>query len=422
MQTNQHDHWPAAVGEHAQALGLIRPGEGFVVGGPRIGEQELTGLSHDVADVLALVASLPQRLCGGDLLRFGVQYGFTPEEVGIMLWSGAFGGAHSFARADLARTEAGFRLLELNVGSSVAGMSEASAPTLLGLQPDPSPLSQWAEIVAAYAKRWGRGAIVEDASIFKAERSPLEVQAQALEQAGCPAVDVLAHDQLHFARGRLEGPNGPIGWIYPAYSARDVAADRLGYRPLQQAIQIGAAAMPVDLSDKLLGSKALLAALWTLLEEGRLDPASSALVRRIVPRTHRLDSGGTAEAISRREALVLKPAVGHGGFDVRVGCETPVPEWAALVGQAAADASRQYVLQEYQEPMLEQAVVAAPPALLRYPAHFIWGVYVGNGKPFHRPLMRCRALGGSMVINYAAGAAIGALGPQDTMRRQEALA
>jgi hypothetical protein len=411
MQRPKLDHWPAEVGEHARSLKLIRAHEGFVVGGPHLGDDELEAVSRDVATVLDLVAALPRQLFGSDLSRFGQAVGFTSEETEIMLWSGAGDTARGFARADLARTANGFRLLELNVGSSVGGMAEASMPSLLGIHRGDSPLAEWASMVAARVRGQGHGAIVEDDSIFASERARLEVQAEALRHSCGVPVDVVSHRSLHYRDGGLWGEGGAIGWIYPAYTARDVAADRVGYRPLQSAIQAGAVAMPVDLVVKLLGSKALLAVLWSRLDDGVLDEQAAAAVCRLVPRTRCLRADLLTEAIDQQKSLVLKPAVGAGGVGVRVGREADSASWRQVLDEALSDPARQYVLQDYHPPIVEPAVIAGPQALQQLQAHFIWGIYVADGQPMSRPLMRCRALGGSMVINYAAGAMMGSLGP-----------
>lgn len=410
-----HDHWPSWVSARLRELRVLRADAPYILGGPSIAARELQALTQDVADLLALLGDLPARTHGGDLRAFGRAQGLSEAEVGVLLGSGLFDGGRSFARADLIRTADGFRLLEFNVGSSVGGMALASAPALAGLPQPQAPLAHWARFVAGRVTRGSCGAIVEDSRIVQDEWPHLACQAQALSQACGGPVGVVGHlDVLQTPQG-LVGPDGPLDWIYPAYTARDVQADPAGYEVLCKAIAARQVALPVDLSAKLLDSKLLLALLWEGAASGLLDEAECRLVRRLVPPTTRLVAAERERALREREQLVLKPGIGYGGFGVQVGCEATTEAWVGWLDEALRGPLPTAVLQQRCDPLPEEAVLVGPDGRAQVqPVQFVWGLYVAGGQACGEPLMRCKPLQGSRVINYACGAAAGLLGPLQT--------
>lgn len=417
------DHWPGRVAGRLRELGVLRADAPYILGGPTLERDELQALGDDVAALLQLLAALPGRTHGGNLAAFGQDHGLTAEQAQVLLGSGRFDGGRSFARADLNRTHDGFRLLEFNVGSSVGGMALASAPALSQLRQPQAPLARWADFVAGRVARGSCGAIVEDSSIVQAEWPHLACQASALSQACGGPVAVVGHLDLVDTPQGLVGPDGHLDWIYPAYTARDVLADRAGYQVLCDAIAERRVALPVDLSAKLLDSKLLLATLWEGQDSGLLDARERALVQRLVPPSWRLTPARRAWAEAGREQLVLKPGTGYGGFGVRLGCECSPAAWRAALDGALADAPPTGVLQQRCDPVAETAVLAPPDGRTEtQPMQFVWGVYVAGGQPCGEPLMRCKPLHGSRVINYACGAAAGVLGPRLTTPAQRAAA
>jgi hypothetical protein len=82
------DCWPSSVAELARQAGVIRPGASLLLGGPLLEDSQLSQMSRDVCDLLALFASLAGCVFGGDLRAFGMYHGFTCDEVDVLLCSG----------------------------------------------------------------------------------------------------------------------------------------------------------------------------------------------------------------------------------------------------------------------------------------------------------------------------------------------
>ncbi len=412
----QATSWPPSVAALARQAGVIRPGASLLLGGPVLDDELLAQASRDVCELLALFASLPGRVFGGDLRAFGAYHGFTWDEVEVLLASGQFDDdGSSFARADMVRTPHGFRLVELNVGSSVGGMAMASAPAMLGLPQADPPLRAWARFVARRAGSGGTGVIVEDSAILAEEMPHLSWQAEALQHEAGGRVDVIGHRDIHVVGAQLVGPHGRLDWFYPAFSARDVNADRSGYAPLMAGVRGGMVRMPVDLSAKLLGSKLLLATVYEMAERGELSSRETELVLRLLPRTRRLNAGLLDEAVARRDDWVFKPGVGYGGFGVEVGREVDPARWQALLDNALLTPLAHCVLQQRCDPMPEHALLGLPDGqVLAEEAQFVWGFYAAGGRACGSPLLRCRPLSASRVINYAGGATGGPMPPRSS--------
>src|SRR6266487_1455596 len=89
-----------------------------------IGHQERDRLYADLEAVRAALASLPDRLFAGDLEAFARAVGAPDVHVAAILRGGSAPPSRQ-ARADLYADQAGFHLLEFNMGSALGGMENA---------------------------------------------------------------------------------------------------------------------------------------------------------------------------------------------------------------------------------------------------------------------------------------------------------
>jgi hypothetical protein len=357
-----------------------------------------------------LLAALPGRLFASDVRRFALHHGFTPVEAEVLLWSGHRQPGRYFARADLVRTGSGFKLLELNVGGAVGGMAYASLPALVGHDQHDPPLRAWSRFVASRVAGRGRGAIVEDASLLASESHVLRMNAAALAEACSCKVDVVSQEDLRWTGDRLLAQGDEVGWVYPVISPQDVCANPASYEALRLAVHANAVGLPFDFAAQSSSSKVLLATLWELVSQDGLHGAEADLVRHFIPRTECLSSHNIGKVETGRNHWVLKPGLGFAGHGVCIGREMAPAAWSAELTRALRDPTEPYVVQEYCQPLEEEAIVAKPDGTLdRYPAHYVWGLFLAEGRACGEPVMRCRALDGSMVINYANGAAAGML-------------
>ena len=112
---------------------------------------------------------------------------------------------------------------------------------------------------------------------------------------------------------------------------------------------------------RLLSNKLTLALLSENEETGAFTPGERENIKRYIPWTRRVVPGevtfgtGTFDMEdflgSHREKLVLKPALEKGGIDIHVGKFTPADQWEEAIGQALRDETRNWLVQEYVEPL-----------------------------------------------------------------------
>src|SRR5215469_12273295 len=109
-----------------------------------IGQEELREIYADVEIVRSALTSLPDRLYDGDLAAYARAMGANEVQVQAVLRSTGRP-VTALARADLYAEASGFRLLEFNIGSGVAGMDNADIARGLLAHP----------MLAAFARKHG---------------------------------------------------------------------------------------------------------------------------------------------------------------------------------------------------------------------------------------------------------------------------
>jgi hypothetical protein len=123
--------------------------------------------------------------------------------------------------------------------------------------------------------------------------------------------------------------------------------------PLLRAVQEGSVSTACGYPlGSLLDDKGLLADLTDPLTSGALDPELRASVSKIVPWTRRVGDvkttfdGAPVDLLdfirSNRETLVLKPAIGLGGYGVLLGWEMSQEDWLAAIAKLPSG----YLVQE----------------------------------------------------------------------------
>lgn len=160
----------------------------------------------------------------------------------------------------------------------------------------------------------------------------------------------------------------------------------------------------------LLGDKRTFALLWEGIDSGAYTGRDREMIERFIPWTRRMlpgvvsyrgRSGPIADVvIANRDALVLKPAAGAGGFGVTVGRRASDEEWRRAVEAAMRDAAS-WIAQE--------VVSSRPYAFVDQetlkPHDGVWGIFcfgTAYSGSFLRTLPRDE---GSGVINAHRGAA-----------------
>jgi len=390
-----------------------------------LGAAEVAVLERDLGHLHDALTALPDRLHGGDLGAFARAAGMTGPQVTAVL-RGSGGAPTRLTRADLYHDGTAFRLMELNIGSTVGGLdnavlntavlTEASLAAFVGAH-GLAYVDTMAELarmlLAEFATEDGHRpvfAAVDWPESFATLEPQLRDSAAVL---GALGVEILpCHlGQLDLSGGRVRLDGRVIDVVYRVFMIEDLldpAAPEL-VDPLLRAVERGQVAMFAPMDAELYGSKAALAMLSDEANRHRLDPAERDSLDRLLPWT-RMVRAGTVQAggeqvelldyaAAERTELVLKPTMMHGGLGVVLGWQATPADWDAALRDAL---DGPYVLQRRIRAVPEPFPAAAGPEqqLIN------WGVFtVGRG--YGGAIVRGSTDLGGGVLNSAGGATLG---------------
>lgn len=388
---------PSAAGRHARLTGLpIAAPEKFLPRPVLLDAAEHRSVTTDVATVFDLLASLPERLFGGDLARYAAAVGMTPVQAELAV-RGAGPRPVRFGRVDLYRDAGGFRLLEFNVGSALGGMEIAAVCRAELADPATAefaaaegltfadPLTALVETMTATfgelagMRAAGRRPVVAltDWPASYAEIGPyLQYLARLLSGYGVDAV--ACHlDELEYTAAGVRVHDRRIDvvhrFVLPADHIDGPGAPARVAR-LLAAAESGAVRLFTPPDSELYGNKAALALLSEHAGDPRFTRAERTVIERFVPATRFVrDDGTIADVLRHRAEYVLKPSLLHGGRAVVAGWTIGADEWAARVRRAVGTGA---VVQRRVRPVAER-YPGTDPMFVNYGVFLATGGYGG---------------------------------------------
>jgi hypothetical protein len=341
-----------------------------------LGKQDYQQLIEDLSHVHDAIVAIPDRLFGGDLARFARAVGMDEREVDVVLrchWPTPV----RMSRSDVLLTADGFRMIELNMGSTMGGFDNPALNEGFLTHP----------YVADFASRHQLGyvdtvaelvhtilveckvptgsqpvmAIADLPGTFYPLEAQIRKSAGMLRRHGLDPL-VCHLGQLSYSDGGVWLGEQRIDILYRLFNMEDCLSpegrsliDPLFEAGLRREVQIFT---PMD--SYLYSSKGALAILADDAYRPLLSPAERASVDRLLPWTNMVRPGPVQvhgrtvdlleHAIAERENLVLKPTQLYGGIGVVGGWLTEPDDWRQQV-EAAMDGA--YVLQERVHPNVE---------------------------------------------------------------------
>jgi len=393
---------------------LVPAATRLILGGPSRRENEVQAFGRAVTVVLELLADLPSRLDISDLRQFAYLLGFSEAETAIMLMRGMPSlDSRAFFRVDAVLTDNGFKIIEINAGTTASGttMILGSLPMIVGARQPGNPLDAWVRFMSMRVAAGSTGVVVDNASRGSLYHRYSALMVDRMRRAKlCQVLHTHSRRLSWNGRELLTGRLG-VHWVYPICFPSHILNAPTDYAALVLACSGRAVDLPVDFSARILGGKAGLALLHSLLTRRMLSEAEADVVRRYVPPTHILTAESRAWGGRTQDHLTLKPSVGSSGVGVLIGADVEAATWRRALDQGVSSGVV-HVLQETCEAKIEPCVVAArgvPPR--EVVGRFIWGFFSAGGQPCGEPMLRFKELAGSRVINHANGAAIGPLPP-----------
>ncbi len=366
-----------------------------------------------------LLASLPRRIFGDDLAAWAEYLGVPREDADLMVAALRSPRlrrvATSFMRPDLLVTEDGLQLVELNVATSLGGLSTLPPYTAaaresayhrflerrgLGLH-GPDTAKVWLETFAALVRRRGD----RPPHVFEATANPADIDSgrrffvRMIRSAGYEISCGLVTDLRLTAEGAyFEGRRvDAVVTMYTWHESRKFVPHE-HTRALMDLDTAGKLDFIGSPAAALFDNKANLELLTAREFDSHLLADERELVREHVPPTFRLRAATADRALTDRERLICKPASAYGGRDVAFGQAMTDQEWRTLIRERLADQRERYVMQERLHPAVVELPGPTPPG-----REVVLGPLVFGGR-FAGVLLRQCPPGGPAPINAANGA------------------
>ncbi|MDG4861331.1 hypothetical protein P8605_24675 [Streptomyces sp. T-3] len=397
-----------------------------------LGRGEQAQLAGDLDHLLAALAGLPDRLFGGDFEAFARAVGLSDIQVSAVLRSRGTRMTRQ-TRADLICDGTGFKLLELNMGSTIGGAENVDACRELLAHP---ALAGFADRHALGFKDSLRGMahnILVESGFAPGDR-PVVAMTDSPEHFGkeLPYMTQLcarlgefglrAHPchlgQLELRDGRVWLDGSPVDIIARTFAIRDVLSPlvRALMDPVLDAAMRGEVRIFTPLDTSAYASKGALAMLSDESNREHFSPGERASLDRLLPWTRMVRRGPVTledgrrvdlveHALAQQRQLVLKPTSLSGGKGVVLGWADGLThgQWREQI-EAAVDGP--WVLQRRIRPALE-AVPDDDGRLRQFRA--VWGVLTGVDGFIGASVRAIPAVSGDVVVNVSNGAHVGAV-------------
>jgi hypothetical protein len=338
---------------------IILPGETLILTPLIISRSALASISWECADLLALISHLAERVFSGSLDRllniyYPVKMAKFLEGISRPL------SEHVVYRLDTCISKDGLKILEVNVGPWIGGLSMsrlfecfASIPALkLRIEEDgltceePFPAAMETIVQACRARNVNVIALIEDKSSWAHSESAVAEAIDMLRHLGLDAVHVAPSDlrldsnsgHLTFEGKYIEG----MCRLFPLSKLTSASAD---YRHVVVALQRRTIVDIMLAESWLTGCKAAFAILWDSEFQNCFTDRERRLIERYTPRTWHLSRRTKDLAISNKDQIVLKPNFGFGGSGVVCGWELTRKAWKAHL-ESALRSDEKFILQQ----------------------------------------------------------------------------
>jgi hypothetical protein len=345
-----------------------------------LGHSECDQLYADLANLRSALASLPDRLYGGDLAAFARAVGMTEVQVSAIMRSRSTTVTKQ-TRADLYVDETGFRLLEFNIGSALGGMDNADMCRAMLEHPVLAEFAQAHRLDYVDTLReqvvntlvesgfepgsWPMTAVADWPSSYQTMEPYMRHYTARLGKLGLDAHPCHI-GQLEVRDGRVWLGDRPVDIICRLFMIEDLLEypDAAALTdPILDAAARGWVKIFTPMDTDLFASKGALAMLSDEENRPLFDAQELATLDRILPWTRlvrpgpvTLEDGRRVDlidyALTQQHDLALKPTLLHGGQGVLLGWrgDTSAQTWEEQV-RAALDGP--YVIQRRIRPIPE---------------------------------------------------------------------
>lgn len=389
---------------------------------------ECVRLERDLATLNGLLLSLPDRLYGGNVGAMCDALGFTPVQRSAIEETG-----HDevvlLSRTDLLRFPGGFRVIEVNLHSSLGGLD--SGPWHRALLGVPifadfavtnrltfiDPLDGVAGALRAAARRRGLPsfpcvAIVAWPTSYPSLEARLGRLARLLGVRGFDAFACHA-GELSVRAGHLHARGRRVDIMYRIFIIDDVSRQPALLAPVLAAHRAGNLVLVMSFLAELLGNKGALALLADPANAHVFDAREWATLLRLIPWTRAVRPGPVdwqgeqIELVELAELaqhdLILKPVGGYGARGVTPGWAVERATWRAAVSKAIGQG---WILQERVRSVPELVPMLTADGIELREVDLNWGAFL-VGDRYNGMMIRAVPSLDQRVISTSTGALIG---------------
>ncbi|MBB0245960.1 hypothetical protein FNQ90_18070 [Streptomyces alkaliphilus] len=340
-------------------------------------------LESDLNGLFRLLTTIPDRLFDGDRRAFAEAVGMTPTQVELVM-RGAGRRLPPMSRADMYREPGGFRLMELNTGSSLGGwqMGEFSrdVPTNAAFRSfaeaenlvHPDPIGEIARVLRAETAHAGFDlpgrpvlALTEWPDSYTKTKPWLDFVVPDWLRHGFDTV-VCHLGEFDYRDGVPHIHGRKVDVVYRIFLPGEMVDEQRSHElvdPLLDAVSAGHTFLFAGLDCELYGNKGSLAMLSDERNRDAFGADELALIERILPwtrflRDEEVSRGGRrvdllSHVLAHKDRLALKPTLLYGGVGVIPGWSVEQDEWEHHIREAV---DGPFVVQERVLPVMERFV------------------------------------------------------------------
>jgi hypothetical protein len=379
-------------------------------------EEQVRAAAADLARLLDLIMSLPDRLYGGDVARLCADLGMAERAAALAVAGRARGSTPVYCRPDLFYDGSSFTCLELNTGSELGAVDWTEVNEAYLRLPE----------FRAFADEYRLGYVDigrEIAAVLRALASPvtggadpvvalLDVTGVAsgyednyvsfVEHMAARGIDIrISHiKDLSIHEGKLRLSDGtPVDVALRYFTLEEICAEEQAeewLEPVLRADEAGGTVFFASLDYGIYSNKGLLAMICEMRDRGELSADEAATIARIMPNTRRVTPELWDECRTRQQELVLKPCAGLSGSGVTTGWTASADEWEKAFQQALTEP---YIAQDRVEPMFEP--LHDGDVLSQWVP--VYGLFLFP-QGYCGGWVRTLPVGGNSVINFGTGA------------------
>lgn len=327
-------------------------------------QSEVNEVSSACARILDLIKQIPNTYFSNtqDYLN---TLGYSDKEQELFK-SSLEGGYCWFSRADLMKSEQGFKLIEFNIDSSVGGQEVGELNRIYTKEYESvlngtkihDPIEGAIEHFERFFSSMGWGK--EEKTIGIMDWYPdmelyiedHKLLAERLRHAGfkpliCHQKNVFINEEGVFLAG------DKIDLLYKFFLLSDALGNLEQIKPLADCIKDGKVIAINDIHTDAFSNKGNLAILWEMLDKGYLSKEKESIIKKYIPWTSLVKNktiykGKEIDIDSftdHKNNLVLKPSRGYGGNGIVLGWECSEEEWGVAIDNAL-QSEEPYILQE----------------------------------------------------------------------------